>query len=308
MRIPHHLSVFLKGMGMGAADVVPGVSGGTIAFITGIYDELLDSIKSVNPHAAMILMKQGPVSFWQFINGNFLVALISGIGLSFLSLAHLITYLLDAYPLMLWSFFFGLVVASGIYIARDIDFKCIMSVFMIFAGMAIAYIITSSQPAQVDPTHLKVFGAGAIAICAMILPGISGSFILVLLGLYGFILESVKALDIEVICYFLAGCVTGLLSFVHLLSWLLKNYRSIIIALLTGFLLGSLNALWPWKRVIEYYQTSKGLKPLLQENILPDQYASIVGQDAMLLPCLIMMLVGAILVLGLEKMTESKQT
>lgn len=305
MHIPHYVNVFIKGMGMGAADVVPGVSGGTIAFITGIYDELLDSIKSINPHAVKVLFKEGPVSFWQFINGNFLVTLIAGIALSFLSLAHLITYLLDAFPLMIWSFFFGLVVASGIHIAKEINFTCILSVVMMFFGAAIAYLITSSQPVQIEPSHLKIFAAGAIAICAMILPGISGSFILVLLGLYGFIIESVKALDVEVIVIFLSGCVTGLLSFVHLLSWLLKKYRSISIALLTGFLFGSLNALWPWKRVIEYYQASKGLKPLLQENILPAQYVAVTGQDAMLLPCLFMMFVGVALVLGLEKITDN---
>ena len=305
MHIPHYLSIFLKGVGMGAADVVPGVSGGTIAFITGIYEELLESIRSVNIHAVKLLFKEGPASCWKYINGNFLITLICGIALSFLSLAHLITWLLEAYPLMVWSFFFGLVVASGIHIAREIRYDSFLSVLMIFIGVAVAYVITSSRPAVIDPNYFKVFAAGAIAICAMILPGISGSFILVLLGLYGFILESVKSFDIEVIAFFLAGCLTGLLSFVHVLSWLLKHYRSVTIALLTGFLLGSLNALWPWKRVVEYYQSSKGLKPLLQENILPAQYTELTGQAAMLGPCIVLAVVGVGLVLGLERLIDN---
>lgn len=291
---------------MGAADVIPGVSGGTIAFITGIYDELIDSLKAVNPKAAMILFRQGPAAFWQAVNGNFLLSLIAGIFTSLLTLAHAITYLMSQYPVLLWAFFFGLVAASAVHIAREINFRSVPSLFTFLLGLGLAVVITSSNPVQVEPSHLKVFAAGAVAICAMILPGISGSFILLLLGLYGFVLESVKALDVGVLLFFMAGCIGGLLSFVHLLSWLLHHYRSVSIALLTGFLLGSLNALWPWKQVLEYYESSKGLKPLVQQNVWPADYATVTQQDPMLLACIVLAIVGMLVVLGLELISKSE--
>lgn len=297
------LGVFFKGMAMGAADVVPGVSGGTIAFITGIYEELINTLQSINPKTALIFFKEGPIPFWQAINGTFIVTLLAGIITSFVSLAHVITYLLVSFPIILWAFFFGLVVASSVLIGKSINRRCPKSIFFLILGVGIALWVTMAAPQQTSPDKLTIFFAGSVAICAMILPGISGSFILVLLGLYTFILESVKALNLEVAIVFAAGCATGLLSFVHLLSWLLKKYHSMTIALLTGFLLGSLNALWPWKHVLEYYQSSKGLKPLVQENVWPWQFAEISGQDSMLLFAVIAAVVGLLLVLGLEKMS-----
>lgn len=297
--------VFLKGMGMGAADVVPGVSGGTVAFITGIYDELIDSLKSANPKAVMILFKEGPAAFWSYINGSFLLALIGGVIASFLSLAHIITSLMASHPLLLWSFFFGLVAASAVHIGKEIHWRSPLPLLVFAIGLSLAWLVTSGTPVQVEPSHWKVFGAGAIAICAMILPGISGSFILLLLGLYGFILESVKMLNIEVLAFFMLGCLTGLLSFVHLLSWLLHHYRAVSIALLTGFLVGSLNALWPWKHVLEFYESRKGLKPLVQENVLPADYAALTGNEPMLFACILLAVAGVLLVLGLERLSDT---
>ncbi|CAA0101377.1 Uncharacterised protein [BD1-7 clade bacterium] len=307
MRIPHRLGVFLKGVGMGAADVVPGVSGGTIAFITGIYDELLDSIRSINPNALKILFKDGVGACWQHINGTFLVTLLAGIFTSVLTLSHAITYLLAAYPLMLWSFFFGLVIASAVHIARELNLKAISNWVLIIAGAVLAFWITSHKPVHVEPDLLTIFVGGAIAICAMILPGISGSFILLMLGLYSHILQAIKGLDLMVIAVFGAGCATGLLSFVHLLSWMLKHYRSQSIAVLTGFLIGSLNALWPWKHVLETYVSSKGaVKPLVQQNVLPGQFAAVSGQDPQLIMCLLLAAGGVVLVLALEWLTDSE--
>lgn len=215
MKSSRLVGVFFKGMAMGAADVVPGVSGGTIAFITGIYEELINTLQSINPKTALILFKDGPVAFWQAINGTFILTLLAGIITSFVSLAHVISYLLASYPIVLWSFFFGLVAASSLLIGKSINKRCATSLFFLLLGMGLALWVTMATPQQVSPDNLTIFFAGSIAICAMILPGISGSFILVLLGLYAFILESVKALDVEVAMVFAAGCATGLLSFVH---------------------------------------------------------------------------------------------
>jgi putative membrane protein len=297
------LGVYFKGMAMGAADIVPGVSGGTIAFITGIYEELIETLQSINPKTALVLFKEGPIPFWQAINGTFIVTLLAGIITSFVSLAHVITYLLANFPIVLWSFFFGLVAASSFLIGKSVNHKCPMSILALLIGGGLALWVTMAAPQQVSPDKLTIFFAGAIAICAMILPGISGSFILVLLGLYAFILESVKSLDLGVAAVFAAGCATGLLSFVHLIAWLLKKYHSMTIGLLTGFLIGSLNALWPWKHVLEYYQSSKGPKPLIQENILPWQFSEITGQDSMMWFAIAAAVMGLMLVLGLEKMS-----
>ena len=304
--MPNFFIIFLKGLAMGAADVVPGVSGGTVAFITGIYDELLNSIKAVNPKTALILFKQGPQAFWQAVNGNFLLSLLCGIVVSFLSLARLISWLMQTQPLLLWSFFFGLVAASAVYIAKDLNFKSISQWLFLILGFAIAFAVTSSVPMHVEATPLKIFLAGSVAICAMILPGISGSFILLLLGMYGAILTAVKDFDLQVISLFIAGCLCGLLSFVHVLSWLFKRFRAMTIALLTGFLLGSLNALWPWKNTVTFYISSKGIKkPLLQENVLPNQFFLLSEQDPQLLLCILLSLVGILLVLGLERFSRA---
>ncbi|MFT5693294.1 MAG: putative membrane protein, partial [Oceanicoccus sp.] len=184
--------VYVRGIAMGAADVVPGVSGGTIAFITGIYEELLCSIKSINITALKILFIQGPTACWKHINGSFLLPLLLGILTSVLSFAHIISYLLEAFPQLLWSFFFGLICASSVFIGKQINRWSVSAVFIFLFGVVTAYIIGQVRPSDLEPSLLILFGAGAISICAMILPGISGSFILVLLGLYSHVLTAVK--------------------------------------------------------------------------------------------------------------------
>jgi putative membrane protein len=239
--------IMLKGIGMGAADVVPGVSGGTIAFIVGIYEELLDSIKSINGNSLKLLFTWKIAVFWKAINGNFLLALVSGIAISIFSLAKLITYLLETQPVLIWSFFFGLVLASTLFVSKDIkkwDWKTVLS-FII--GAIIAYYITIATPAETPNGLWFIFLCGAIAICAMILPGISGSFILVLLGKYYYVMEAVKNLDIVIIIVFISGAAIGITSFSRLLSYLLHKLHDITIAVLAGFMLGSLNKVWPWK-------------------------------------------------------------
>ena len=263
----------LKGMGMGAADVVPGVSGGTIAFIVGIYDELINSIKSINKESLKLFLTGKWRAFWQYINGSFLFSILSGIGISIFSLAKVITWLLTDHPVLVWSFFFGLVLASTWFVGKDIEGWNWKTILAFIAGAVIAYYITVATPSNTPSNLLFVFLCGAIAICAMILPGISGSFILVLLGKYFFIMEAVKNLRLVVLLFFAAGACIGITTFSRILSYALKKIRNITLAVLTGFMLGSLNKVWPWKETIETYTDSHGVvKPLVEANILPNQY------------------------------------
>jgi putative membrane protein len=292
-RFNDKIFLFLKGMAMGAADVVPGVSGGTIAFISGIYETLLDSIRSVNGKALQLLVKGQFKDFWMHINGNFLLLLISGIFASILSLSRLTVYLLEHQPILIWSFFFGLIIASIWGVSKQIS-RWNPGVILAFVlGTAVAYFITVTAPTQTPETWWFIMFSGAIAICAMILPGISGSFILLLLGKYKYILDAIKNFEIDVLMLFAVGCVTGLLSFSHLLNWLLKRYHNLAIAVLTGFMLGSLNKVWPWKMAVETYTDSHGkVQPILEKNLLPGEFALQTGQAHELGMALVLALVG----------------
>lgn len=257
----------LKGMGMGAADVVPGVSGGTIAFIVGIYDELINSIKSINGESLKLLLSGNLKAFWQYIHANFLFSILLGIGISVFSLAKVITWLLVAHPVLVWSFFFGLVLASTWFVSKDIKEWNWKTIAGFVAGAIIAFYITIATPAETSAEWWFIFICGAIAICAMILPGISGSFILVLLGKYFFIMEAVKTLNIKVMLIFAAGAFIGITTFSRVLSYALKYFRNITLAVLTGFMLGSLNKVWPWKEKIETMADGHIIE--LESNILP---------------------------------------
>lgn len=290
-----YLVLMFKGMAMGAADVVPGVSGGTIAFIVGIYDELINSIKSINGASLKLLFTGKIAAFWKAINANFLFSILLGIGISVFSLAKLITWLLLTHPILVWAFFFGLVLASTWFVSKDIkewNWKTIVS-FVV--GTAIAYYITVATPTE-TPTHpLFIFLCGAIAICAMILPGISGSFILVLLGKYFYIMEAVKSLQLFTLLIFAAGALIGITSFSRVLSFALARFRNITLSVLTGFMLGSLNKVWPWKETVETYVDRSGqIKPLVEQNILP---------NTQIAEAVILAIAGFVLVYVLEKIS-----
>lgn len=297
----HYLMVFIKGMAMGAADIVPGVSGGTVAFITGIYEELLDSLKKMTPASLAIWYREGFGAFWKHINGFFLLSLFCGILLSILSLANIVTWLLAEHPLLVWGFFYGMVLASTIYIAKPLPFKKPLIIFLFILGATFATGISMVRPAELPGEWWVVFFAGSIAICAMLLPGVSGSFLLILMGLYGFILQSVVEFNFIILACFALGCVIGLLTFSHLLSWLLRSYHDATLALMTGFLLGSLSVIWPWKQVLEVTFNRHGEQiPLRQENVLPDQFFALTGADPQTLPVLGIALFGFVLVFALE--------
>ncbi len=289
---------------MGAADVVPGVSGGTIAFITGIYEELLDSIRSVDAGAIKLLLGFRLADFWRHINGTFLLVLLSGIGFSVLALSRVILFLLANHPELLWSFFFGLIVASAWVVGRKIGRWSTGVVLFGLLGTAIAYYVTVATPAQTPEAHWFIFLSGAIAICAMILPGISGSFLLVLMAKYEFILNAVKELRLDVIAVFGAGCVVGILSFSRVLNWALKHHHNTTVALLTGFMVGSLNKVWPWKQTLETYTDRHGeVKPLVQQNVLPGSYESLTGQESFLVYGILLALAGFLLVFLVDRFT-----
>ncbi len=303
-----YLVLMIKGMAMGAADVVPGVSGGTIAFITGIYEELINSIKLVNIQAAKLLFSGKIGGFWKHINGTFLLSVLLGIGISVFSLAKGLEYLLGHYPILVWAFFFGLIIASAIYVARYIKKWNTGTIIAGIAGIVVAYFITVVSPAEANTTWWFIFVSGAIAICAMILPGISGSFILVLLGMYKFILEAVGNFQIAVLLVFLIGAAVGIIAFSNVLSWLLKKYHNLTIAVLAGFMLGSLNKVWPWKEVIKTFTDRHGeLKPLVESNILPHTYEQITGKQSMLPGALMLAVFGFALIFIIEGLTRPKK-
>ena len=303
-----YLLLVLKGMSMGAADVVPGVSGGTIAFITGIYEELINSIKSINLSAVKLFFTGRFKEFWAAINGTFLLSVFIGVGISVFSLAKGLEYLLTHYPILVWSFFFGLIVASAIYVSRSIknwNFGTILSGII---GIAIAYSITVISPAEANTSYLFVFISGMIAICAMILPGISGSFILVLLGMYKFILGAVGDMNLAVILTFLVGAAIGIVAFSNVLSWLLRKYHNLTIAMLAGFMVGSLNKVWPWKEVTETIIDRHGeLKPIDEHNILPATYEQITGHEAWLLGAIALAIFGFVLIFVVEGIGKKLQ-
>ena len=288
---------------MGAADVVPGVSGGTIAFISGIYEELIESLNNINSAAFKELKSKGFKYTWDKLNGAFLLALMSGILTSIFSLAKGVEWFLEHHPILLWAFFFGLVAASIVYISKQIkatlwDLAGLKVFLAITIGGSIAYFITTLNPIEASDSNLFLFFAGALAICAMILPGISGAFILVIIGAYGPVLEAISNRDIKTILVIGAGTIVGLLSFSKLLKWLFKTYHQLTLAVLTGFMIGSLNKIWPWKVALTYRMNSKGMEvPLNEKSISPFNYEG----DPQFLQAIGLMLFGFLIILFLEK-------
>lgn len=255
-----YVTVAVKGACMGAADVIPGVSGGTIAFIMGIYDEFVGSLASINTEAARLLAKGRFRDFWNHINGNFLLSLFIGIGISVISLAGLMQYFLANQPIRTWAFFFGLIAASSIFILRGITSWRPKDIMMLIAGGVLGAVVCTLSPTETPDGLWFIFISGAVAICAMILPGISGSFILLIFGKYEYIMRCISQLtagenvgqNILTLCVFAAGAVIGLLSFSRFLHWLLSKYSKETLVVLAGFIIGSLVKVWPWSNTGYY--------------------------------------------------------
>lgn len=303
--LKEYIVIGLKGMAMGAADVVPGVSGGTIAFISGIYEELLASISSVNFKLLKTLKSNGIKAAWKQVNGSFLLALFIGIFISIISLAKTIKWLLENEPILLWSFFFGLVLASIIYIGKQISKWNTLAIIILIIGAFVAYYITTLNPLVTENSSLLfMFLAGSIAICAMILPGISGAFIMVLLGAYKPILSALNDRDYKTVATVFLGAIVGLLAFSKILKWMFTNYKNYTLAVLTGFIVGSLNKIWPWKQTLTWRINSHDLEvPLKQQSILPFSFDG----DPKLMFAIILAFVGFGLILLMEKLAIKKE-
>ena len=300
-----YIIIGLKGMGMGVADVVPGVSGGTIAFISGIYEELLTSISNVNFDLLKTLKKEGFKVAWKQLNGAFLASLFLGIFISIVSLAKTIKYLLENEPILLWSFFFGLVVASIIFIGKQVENWNYKFLFLAMFGVAFGYIITiASSTTLTEINYLFLVFAGAIASCAMILPGISGSYILLLMGVYPVVMTAITHRDFTIISAIGIGVILGLLLFSRLLKWLFKKYKNQMLVVLTGLMLGSLNKVWPWKTTISTYLNSHGeTKPLLEQSISPFSF----NGDPQLIMSIVLAIIGFLLIIGMERVAQLKK-
>ena len=301
------LPLVLKGAGMGAANVIPGVSGGTIALITGIYERLIQAIKSIDIKAARLLFSGKFNELSEHINLPFLIPVFIGIGGSILTLAKVLQYLFETHAVLLWAFFFGLILASVIFVGRTIERWDVSTIGAIVVGTGIAVGISSLNPASENTGSLYLVICGVVAISSMILPGLSGSFVLTLLGNYMLVLSSITELNMGILLPFAVGCVVGLLAFSHVLAWVFQRFRDITIALLTGFILGSLMILWPWKNE-QYLMDEMGELILRKGEKLISGYEWLVpeinGYNAM---ALALVVVGIVSIWLIERFAE-KQT
>lgn len=326
-RFKDYFIISLKGLAMGAADAVPGVSGGTIAFISGIYEELISTISNVNLSLVTTLRKNGFQAFWKQLNGNFILALGIGIIISFVSFMRLAKYLIEQHPVLIWSFFFGLILVSVYMVGRQIKKWQVSTIISAIIGAVLAYFISTLPTSATNDNPYFLFIAGALAICAMVLPGISGAFILLILGAYKSLSNAINDFELKKVIIFACGALVGLLSFSRVLKWLFKHYRDITLALLTGFIFGSLPKIWPWKKttfvmddatgkVQEFYEVSDlgslsvyqksindfdSYKTVVEESIMPSLYSSLNGGiDAQVPLAIGLMVVGFVFILAIE--------
>lgn len=301
-KIKDYFTIGLKGMAMGAADTVPGVSGGTIAFISGIYEELITTIGNVDYGLVTEWKNKGFAAFWEKLNGSFIVALLTGVLISVFTFMRLASYLLEHHPILIWSFFFGLVIASIWFVAKQITQWKIANFIGLILGAILAFYITTLPVGASNDSYMYLFMSGAIAVCAMILPGISGAFILVLLGAYETITKAVHDFDLKKVAVVGLGAITGLLLFSKVLKWLFQHYKNLTLAVLTGFIAGSLNKIWPWKHVLETKMFGDKEKVINEESVLPWNF----NGESYLLYAGLLMLAGFLLIIILEKVAEEK--
>lgn len=315
-----HLLNAAKGAAMGMAEVVPGVSGGTIAFITGIYERLINVIKSIGPELFQAWKKDGLRGVWTALDGTFLASLLGGMVIGIGIGVFLITYLLETYPLQVWSFFFGLILVSALFVARQIKSWNGMRIAYMTAGAAVAYYITIAVPGSGNHALWFVFLCGSIAVSALLLPGISGSFILLLMGMYTYIIPTVKEAlktfepdKLLILGVFGAGMLCGMVVFSRVISWTFKHYHDLTLAVLTGFLIGSLNKIWPWQHVLETQVKESGEEVVMfSKSVLPGTFSGLesnflYGNDPHLIGCIVLMVVG-FLTVYLAETTASKLT
>jgi putative membrane protein len=305
-----YVGLFIKGMGMGAANVIPGVSGGTIALITGIFEELIDSIKSFDLKAIQLFFTGKFRQFASHVNLSFLAAVFLGIGLSILSIAKIFEFLFEHYPVYIWSYFFGLILASVYFVGRKVHRWSVPVIIVFLIGTSVAAIITFLNPATENEGLIYLFICGIVAVCSMILPGLSGSFVLILMGNYELVMiKAVTGFRIDILLPVVLGAGLGLIVFSHFLSWIFKKYRDETISILTGFILGSLVILWPWKNAIKKtdafgnFITKANGEYIIQgyERFIPDKL------DAGVLTAVLIMVAGIITIWIIEKSVQGKK-
>ncbi|PKP54252.1 MAG: DUF368 domain-containing protein [Bacteroidetes bacterium HGW-Bacteroidetes-1] len=299
--------LFIKGIAMGAANVIPGVSGGTIALITGIFERLINAIKSINVKALKLLFSGEFKNFALHTDFWFLVLVFSGVGVAILSLARLFDFLFTHYPVYIWSYFFGLILASVYFVGKTVE-KWSLSVWISFIlGAAVAFAITFLSPASENRDFFYLIICGVVAVCSMILPGLSGSFVLILMGNYQLVaIEAINNLDFNLLLPVLIGMVGGLILFSHFLSWLLKKFKDQTISTLTGFIFGSLGVIWPWKKTI-YITDQLGQTVVKAGKAVVEKYVVILpetfGIEEMI--AILLMLAGIISIWIIEKTAKS---
>ncbi len=295
-------------MAMGAANVIPGVSGGTIALITEIFERLINAIKSFNLYAIKLLFKGKIKDFIAYTDLYFLIAVFAGVIIAIVSLAKLFDYLFENYPVYIWAYFFGLVLASVYYVGKRVERITIAVVISFIIGTAIAIMISILNPATENQNFFYLIICGVVAICSMILPGLSGSFVLFIMGNYKLVaIDAINERNFEVLLPVLIGAVVGLIAFSHLLSWVFKKYRNETISILTGFILGSLSILWPWQNKV--YLTDKLGEMIMKngepviisyERVLPTEF----GQDFWI--AILFIVIGIASIWGIETAAEKK--
>lgn len=299
-------------MAMGIAEIIPGVSGGTIAFITGIYERFIGALQSFDLSLIKTLKTDGIKGAWEKIDGNFLATLAAGMFVSILLFVKIVTHLIETQPVLLWAFFFGLIAASAIYVGQQIPKWNAINVIALMIGTVLAFYITIASPANGNDALWAIFLSGMLAICAFLLPGLSGSFVLLLLGMYGIVLTGVKNLDIPIVAVFALGCIAGILSFSKFLNWAFHNHKSLTLAVLTGFLIGSLNRVWPWQQVLSRRTNSKGEEVVeFTQSVFPNSFSALngpenmpYGNDPQVMPVIGLIVMGFALVFVLERLSR----
>ncbi len=303
------IRTIIVGVLMGAAEVVPGVSGGTIAFVSGLYERLISGISRMTPMALLDLPRLGIRDWWREHDINFLLVLFGSMGVSILLFARGVHYLLEYHPVWIWSFFFGLVLASVFAVGRRLALTDISVALAIGCGIAIGFLVTSLVPVDAEVTPLALFTGGCIAVCAWILPGLSGSFVLLTLGLYQPVISAIKDFDLMTLSWVGLGCIIGILAFSRVLSMLLAKFHDMTVGVLVGFMVGSLAKIWPWKHTTSYQIKADGSQiPVVQEPVLPGPYEQLTGADPEILMALFACLLGVVIIAALDRfalLTES---
>ena len=297
----NHFILFLKGMAMGVANVIPGVSGGTIALITEIYEDLIHSLKSINIHSFKLILNFKFKEFIEYTNFYFLLSIFGGSIVSVFSIASLFKYLFEHYPVFIWAFFFGLILASIFFVGKRITKWSLWNVVILLLGASVAFSLSFISPTSQNENLFYVFICGIIGISGMMLPGLSGSFILILMGNYQLLMvDAITDLEILLLSVFLLGSIFGLISFSRVLSWVFKSYKDATLALLTGFIFGSLNIIWPWKKELKYIIVSGEKKILSYERYFPNQFNS----ETIL--AFTLLILGFLIVCWMERFSSAK--